>query len=96
MSVQTIELDCRPGYPRPDDLLESIPVDLVLSHDLKARSVVSGLCTMIMGSDSNCDFEHLIKKFIEAHCDSASCFTQLVWRSRSITSQRARISTTMA
>jgi len=27
MSVQTIELDCAPGYPRPGDLIEGVIAD---------------------------------------------------------------------
>ena len=39
MSVQTIELDCAPGYPRPGDLIEGVIKDTGLPQ----RETVSRL-----------------------------------------------------
>lgn len=37
MSIQTIELDCPPGYPRPDDLID----DVIKGMGLEKKEPVS-------------------------------------------------------
>ncbi len=64
------------NYPVPDGLLKLIPVDSVYD-DLKATSIVKGLYTMIFGTDSNLEFEHLIRKFIDALSGRSPSYREL-------------------